>query len=268
MHDDIVLNVNDLSVHYTLNKTHLFRPAPVLEAVKHVSFEIRRGQALGLVGESGSGKSTTARAVMALEQATTGNIEILGKDITQLSAPELRTHRQHFQMVFQDPYGSLDPRYTIGRTVAEPVLNLRGEELRRRIIETLESVGLDGDAMHKYPHQFSGGQRQRIAIARALITRPALIVADEAVSALDVSVQAQVLNLLKDLQAESNISYLFIGHDLDVMEYMCDDIIVMNNGEIVEAAPTERLMTAPAHPYTQKLIDATPKLGKPLRERR
>lgn len=265
MHDDIVLKVENLSVHYTLNKRHIFKPAPILEAVKNVSFEVRRGQALGLVGESGSGKSTTARAIMALERATTGQIHILGKDITALSASDLRTHRQHFQMVFQDPYGSLDPRYTIGRTIAEPVLNLHGAELRQRIIETLESVGLSADVVNKYPHQFSGGQRQRIAIARALITRPALIVADEAVSALDVSVQAQVLNLLKDLQTESNISYLFIGHDLDVMEYMCDDIIVMNNGEIVEAGTSTRIMSQPEHPYTQSLIDATPKLGTPLR---
>ncbi len=265
MPDNIVLQVQNLSIHYTLPRDSFFKPAPVLQAVKDVSFEVRRGQALGLVGESGSGKSTTARAVMALERPVAGQINILGKDITALSTTELRAHRQHFQMVFQDPYGSLDPRYTVGRIVAEPVLDLRGAELRRRLTETLESVGLGVDAIDKYPHQFSGGQRQRIAIARALITRPALIVADEAVSALDVSVQAQVLNLLKDLQKESQISYLFIGHDLGVMEYMCDDIIVMNEGEIVEAGPVECIMSRPKHPYTQKLIEATPKLGVSLR---
>lgn len=265
MPDDLVLQVQNLSVHYTLPRNRFFTPAPVLQAVSNVSFEVKRGQTLGLVGESGSGKSTTARAVMALERPTAGHIRILGKDITALSAAELRAHRQHFQMVFQDPYGSLDPRYTIGRTVAEPVLNLSGTTLRQRLTETLESVGLGADAIDKYPHQFSGGQRQRIAIARALISRPALIVADEAVSALDVSVQAQVLNLLKDLQKESQISYLFIGHDLGVMEYMCEDIIVMNAGEIVEAGSAQRIIAEPSHPYTQQLIKATPKLGVSLR---
>jgi len=267
MSDEPVLRVENLTVHYPLPRRSLFAEPSVLKAVRNVSFSIRRGQSLGLVGESGSGKSTTARAVMALERVTSGKVYIAGREITSLPPRELRDYRRHFQMVFQDPYGSLDPRYTVARTIAEPVRDLRGAALRERIVETLESVGLGPDAIDKYPHQFSGGQRQRIAIARALITKPALIVADEAVSALDVSVQAQVLNLLRDLQASADISYLFIGHDLGVMRYVCDDIIVMNGGEIVEAGSSEQIINAPRHDYTRKLVEATPKLGVPLRRR-
>ncbi|HMO27712.1 ATP-binding cassette domain-containing protein [Enterovirga sp.] len=267
MSEGPVLRVENLSVHYTLPRRSLFASPSVLKAVRNVSFQVERGRSLGLVGESGSGKSTTARAVMALERITSGKVHIAGEEITALSPRRLREHRRHFQMVFQDPYGSLDPRYTVGRAIAEPVQDLRGAPLRERIAETLESVGIGPDAIDKYPHQFSGGQRQRIAIARALITRPALIVADEAVSALDVSVQAQVLNLLRDLQESAGISYLFIGHDLSVMQYVCDDIIVMNGGEIVESGPADQVIGHPAHEYTQKLVEATPKLGVPLRTR-
>ena len=254
-----LLEVRDAQRHYRLPRRQLFGPAPVVQALRGVSFDLHAGRSLGIVGESGSGKSTLARAVMALEPLTGGSVRLLGRELHALPARELREARRDFQMVFQDPYGSLDPRQRVGRIVAEPLGgDVPRSERTRRVAESLDAVGLRAGDAAKYPHEFSGGQRQRIAIARALITRPKLIVADEAVSALDVSVQAQVLNLLADLRAEFGVAYLFISHDLAVVDHVCDEVAVMYAGRIVEQATPERLFGRAAHPYTQALIDAVP----------
>jgi peptide/nickel transport system ATP-binding protein len=257
-----LVEVDGLDVHYPLPRERLLGPRPKVHAVNAVDLTIESGRSLGVVGESGSGKSTLARAVMALETPTAGTVKVLGRDVHTLMADELRVHRRHFQMVFQDPYGSLDPRHKVERIVAEPLDALdpqSGPARRERVDATLASVGLKASDRDKYPHEFSGGQRQRIAIARALITRPALIVADEPVSALDVSVQAQVLNLLADLGAEFGVTYLLISHDLAVVENVCDRVAVMYRGRIVEEGPTAALFAQPAHPYTQALLDAVPR---------
>ncbi|MBO6827633.1 MAG: dipeptide ABC transporter ATP-binding protein [Sneathiella sp.] len=256
-----VLKVTDLVRHYPLPKEKLFSDQRYVYALNGVSFEIKEGSSFGIVGESGCGKSTLARNVMALEETDSGSVQILGNEVVGKSFSELRPLRQHFQMVFQDPYGSLDPHHTVGRIVAEPLTaidDLSKEERAKRVEEVLSSVGLKPTDAEKYPHEFSGGQRQRIAIARALITRPALIVADEPVSALDVSVQAQVLNLLRDLQDEFGVTYMFISHDLAVVEYLCDEMAVMYLGSVVEKGRTEDIYANPAHPYTRILLDAVP----------
>jgi peptide/nickel transport system ATP-binding protein len=233
-----------------------------------VSFRLMRGRSLGIVGESGCGKSTLARLAMALERPDGGRLALLGEELALLSRRALRDRRRHLQMVFQDPYGSLDPRHKVGRIVAEP-LRLEGEADRRaRVAAALEAVGLKAADAGKYPHEFSGGQRQRIAIARALITRPALIVADEPVSALDVSVQAQVLNLMRTLEAEQGVTYLFISHDLAVVQYVTIEVAVMYRGRIVERGMTREVFAAPLHPYTQTLKDAVPGLVPGRRRRR
>jgi peptide/nickel transport system ATP-binding protein len=235
-----------------------------LQAVDDVSFSVEAGSSFGIVGESGSGKSTLARLVMALDRPTGGQVRFKGTDLASLSGRALREMRRHFQMVFQDPYGSLDPRQTVGRIVAEPldVLEPRQDRgaRRTRIAEALGAVGLRPGDADKYPHEFSGGQRQRIAIARALITRPELIVADEPVSALDVSVRAQVLNLMIDLQERYAVTYLFISHDLSIVEHICDQVAVMRQGRIVEQGPSRSLFRRPEHPYTQALLAAVPRL--------
>ncbi|MGH8961364.1 MAG: ABC transporter ATP-binding protein [Jatrophihabitantaceae bacterium] len=232
-----------------------------VHAVDGVSLTLGRGEALGLVGESGSGKSTLARTVVRLETPTTGRVLFDGTDISTLSSRELRPFRQRVQMVFQDPYASLNPRMRVGDIVGEPLIvhehQSRGAA-RREAEALLERVGLPPGAAAKYPHEFSGGQRQRVGIARALAVRPELIVADEPVSALDVSIRAQLLNLLKDLQHEFNLSYLFISHDLGVVRYVCDRIAVMYLGQVVEEGACEAVFTAPSHPYTQALISAIP----------
>ena len=246
---------------YTLPREKLFEAPGKVHALNGVSFTIEAGRSLGIVGESGSGKSTLARLVMALDQPTAGTVRMLGRDLHALPREELRKARRDFQMVFQDPYGSLDPRQTIERIVTEP-LDAQGganrAEQRKQASAALEAVGLRSNDLGKYPHEFSGGQRQRIAIARALITRPRLIVADEPVSALDVSVQAQVLNLMQDLQAEFGITYMLISHDLAVVHHLCDDVAVLWQGRIVEQGPPERLFTAAEHPYTRTLVAAVP----------
>ena len=262
MDNAAVLSVRNLSVRYALPRRHLLEGRRYFEAVTDLSFDLPAGRSLGLVGESGSGKSTTARAVMAIEKPSAGSIHICGQDVTRLSARQLRDWRSRFQMVFQDPFASLDPRYTVERIVTEPIRGMSRAERRRQAAQTLDAVGLPESALDKYPHQFSGGQRQRIAIARALITKPALIVADEAVSALDVSVQAQVLNLMKDLQASSGVSYLFIGHDLGVVQYLCDEIIVMHRGRAVERGNARDIVNNPSEQYTKELITAMPRLGR------
>ncbi|MCK1650989.1 ATP-binding cassette domain-containing protein [Bradyrhizobium sp. 149] len=257
-----LLDVKDLEQRYTLPRESLFRPPGQVRALNGVSVRVDAGKSLGIVGESGSGKSTFARVVMALERPTSGQVALLGRDLNRITADELRRARRDFQMVFQDPYGSLDPRQTIARIVAEPLTVLEGADrttFRTRVSAVLRQVGLRDADMEKYPHEFSGGQRQRIAIARALITQPKLIVADEPVSALDVSVQAQVLNLMQDLQEQFGLSYVLISHDLAVVDYLCDEVAVMYLGRIVEQGCPEDLFERCAHPYTRALLDAVPR---------
>ncbi len=265
-----LLQVNNLTREYQMPREKLFGPPPTVKALNGVSFTIEAGRSLGIVGESGSGKSTLARLVMALDKPTAGSVTMLGRDLHTLGTQELRAARRDFQMVFQDPYGSLDPRQTVERIVGEP-LAAQGDttraDQRKRATEVLASVGLRASDLDKYPHEFSGGQRQRIAIARALITRPRLIVADEPVSALDVSVQAQVLNLMQDLQAEFGVTYMLISHDLAVVHHLCHEVAVLWQGRIVEQGPPERLFTAAEHPYTRALLDAVPQ-AQPGRHRR
>ncbi len=253
-----LLEVENLVKHYHLPRERLLQPAPVVQALRGVSFTLHAGRSLGIVGESGSGKSTLARQAMALEPPTEGRVRLLGRDLNALGADELRKARRDFQMVFQDPYGSLDPRQRVARIVAEPLMDASATEAKQRVAESLDAVGLRASDATKYPHEFSGGQRQRIAIARALITRPQLIVADEPVSALDVSVQAQVLNLLADLQQQFGVTYLFISHDLAVVDHVCNEVAVMYAGHIVEQGSPELLFQAAAHPYTRALMAAMP----------
>ena len=260
--DVALLRVEHLVREYTMPRERLFEPHPKVHAVNDVSFTVHPGRSLGIVGESGSGKSTIARLVMALDRPTSGRVLLLGRDLNALAREELRQARRDIQMVFQDPYGSLDPRQTIERIVTEPLAAQQSatrDEQRQRAAEVIESVGLRANDLGKYPHEFSGGQRQRIAIARALVTRPRLIVADEPVSALDVSVQAQVLNLMADLQAQFGITYMLISHDLAVVRHLCDDVAVLWQGRIVEQGPPERLFESAEHPYTRALLDAVPK---------
>jgi len=261
MTDAPLLAVEHLVKDYRLPREHLFAAPPLVHALQDVSFTLQAGRSLGIVGESGSGKSTLARLVMALEAPTAGRVLMLGRDLHALPHDELRAARRDFQMVFQDPYGSLDPRQHVGRIVAEPLPRLPERERRRRVGEALDAVGLRTADADKYPHEFSGGQRQRIAIARALITRPKLIVADEPVSALDVSVQAQVLNLMQDLRREFGVAYLFISHDLAVVDHLCDEVAVMQAGRIVEQGDPATLFRDARHPYTRTLIDALPTLA-------
>ena len=258
-----LLQVQDLVRAYTLPREHLFRPPGTVQALNGVSFSIAAGRSLGVVGESGSGKSTLARLVMALDTPTAGTVELLGRNLHQLPAEQLRQARRDFQMVFQDPYGSLDPRQTVERIVTEP-LQAQGEtsraQQREQAAQVLAQVGLRTNDLSKYPHEFSGGQRQRIAIARALITRPRLIVADEPVSALDVSVQAQVLNLMQDLQQQFGITYMLISHDLAVVNHLCDEVVVLYQGRIVERGSPSELFRNAQHPYTQSLVSAVPQV--------
>ena len=261
-----LLEIRDVTRRYTLPRESLFKPPAEVQALRGVTLTVTAGRSMGIVGESGSGKSTLARLVMALEAPSSGSICFEGRDLNALSADELRAARRDFQMVFQDPYGSLDPRRPVWRTVAEPAAALERAtraQQRERAAATLESVGLRADALDKFPHEFSGGQRQRIAIARALITKPKLIVADEAVSALDVSVQAQVLNLMADLRDEHGVTFLFISHDLAVVSHLCADVAVMKGGLIVEQGPVRQVLREPAHEYTRTLLESVPDLVAP-----
>jgi peptide/nickel transport system ATP-binding protein len=258
-----LLELADLVKIYRLPRERLFTARPELRAVDGVSFRVTARRSFGIVGESGSGKSTLARAAIALETPTSGETRLLGHALNRLPRAQLRKMRAHMQMIFQDPYGSLDPRQSVARIIAEPLACLEPlgpDQTSARVIEALEAVGLRAGDGRKYPHEFSGGQRQRIAVARALITRPKLVVADEPVSALDVSIQAQVLNLMTDLQARFDVTFLLISHDLAVVEHLCDEIAVMYRGRFVETGPSETLLGRPAHPYTRALIDAAPKL--------
>jgi peptide/nickel transport system ATP-binding protein len=255
-----LVHVEHLTKRYRLPRERLFAPPRFVPALTGVSLTVRAGRSLGIVGESGSGKSTLARLIMALERPTAGTVNMLGRDLNQLAPGLLRAARRDFQMVFQDPYGSLDPRQSVARIIAEPLTVIDAArtrtEQREQVALVLEAVGLRRADLDKYPHEFSGGQRQRIAIARALVTRPKLIVADEPVSALDVSVQAQVLNLLADLQRQFGVTFILISHDLAVVDHLCDDVIVLYQGQIVEQGDPSQLFVRPTHPYTQALVEA------------
>ena len=255
--DDPILEVRNAVRDYTLPRTSLIGPAPKFRAVNGVSFTLNHGESLGLVGESGCGKSTLTRAILGLEPIQAGEIRAFGEAVGPTFPNALKSG---IQVVFQDPYGSFNPRWKVARLVAEPfhLLDARPEDWRARVATALTDVGMEPAAMERYIHEFSGGQRQRIAIARALILRPDIIILDEAVSALDVSVRAQVLDLLADLQAAYGLAYLFISHDLSVVRAITDRVLVMQAGEIVEEGPTEAVFTTPRHPYTQELIKAAP----------
>jgi len=257
-----VLSVRDLKVHYPLRSGFFdFSPRRTLKAVDGISLDLAPGEVLGLVGESGCGKSSLGRALMRLQEPTQGELLVLGTDFLSLKGQSLRKFRKNIQMVFQDPYASLNPRMTVGTALREPLkvhFALTSSEMDRKISETIERVGLPVSALKKYPHEFSGGQRQRIAIARALILDPKILIADEPVSSLDVSVQAQVLNLLKDIQKNLGLSMVFISHNLSVVKYLCDRIAVMYLGKIVETASRQELFEKPLHPYTQALLSAVP----------
>jgi oligopeptide/dipeptide ABC transporter ATP-binding protein len=256
-----VIEVHGLKKHFPLQKGLLQRTGGTVYAVDGISFSIAHGETLGLVGESGCGKSTVGRTVLRLTEPTEGSIKVEGRDITHLSKTELRPYRRQMQIIFQDPFSSLDPRMSAGEIVAEPMRvhgSARGKNVRKRVAELFERVGLRQAQMDSYPHQFSGGQRQRIGIARALALQPKLIVGDEPVSALDVSIQAQVLNLMMDLQRELGLAYLFISHNLAVVEHISHRIAVMYLGRIVEYTDKRTLFTKALHPYTESLLLAVP----------
>ena len=260
-----LISVRDLRTLFPVFGGVFRRRTGEIKAVDDVSFDIEAGQTVGLVGESGSGKTTVGRTLLKLTPATSGQVLYEGRDILPMSEAEFRPMRKDLQMIFQDPFGSLNPRMTVGAILAEPLeihfpQTTKGER-RERVAELLRLVGLPADAMGRYPHEFSGGQRQRIGIARALAVKPKFIVCDEPVSALDVSVQAQIVNLLQDLQEQLGIAYLFIAHDLAVVEHVSDHVIVMHHGKIVESAPAGAIYENPQHEYTKKLLSAVPKLA-------
>ena len=259
--NNILLDVQNVKKHFPLKKGVFSRGKGFVKAVDGVSFSVYQGETFGLVGESGCGKSTLSRLIMRLIAADEGEIRFDGKDLLKLKGGELRRQRQHLQMVFQKPFESLNPRMTVGEIVGAPFRihgKAKGAERERRVRELLEKVGLDPDYVNRYPHEFSGGQRQRIGIARAIALNPKLVICDEAVSALDVSIQSQILNLLKQLQREYQLTYLFISHNLSVVKHMSDRIAVMYLGKIVEIAGADELYASPQHPYTKALLSAIP----------
>lgn len=263
-----LLKVNDLKVHFPIRGGFLQRVVDHVRATDGISFEIQPGETYGLVGESGCGKTTTGRAVIGLNHVTSGEILFEGKDLAKLRGKEKRQHTRDIQMIFQDPYSSLNGRKRVLDIVAEPLRNfekMSPDEERKRVQALIERVGMNPESIYKYPHQFSGGQRQRIGIARALTLNPKLIIADEPVSALDVSVQAQVLNFMQDIQKEFNLSYLFISHDLGVIQHLCDRMGIMYRGRLVEEGLSEEIYSNPQHLYTKRLISAIPEMDPTLR---
>ncbi|WP_070121081.1 ABC transporter ATP-binding protein [Bacillus marinisedimentorum] len=258
---ETLLEVKDLKKHFPIKGGVLQRQVAAVKAVDGVSFTVRKGETLGIVGESGCGKSTTGRLLLQLIEATEGSVRFEDKEVTSLSKKELRKLRREMQMVFQDPFASLNPRHTVERILEEPLI-VHGignsSERKKMVRDLLETVGLSSYHAKRYPHQFSGGQRQRIGIARALMTKPKLIIADEPVSALDVSIQSQVLNLMQKLQEEFDLTYIFIAHDLGVVRHISDRVGVMYLGKMVELADSEKLYKNPLHPYTQALLSAVP----------
>ena len=259
--NDLLLDVNDLVKSFPLKKSKFFQDTPFVYAVNGISFSLKRGETLGLVGESGCGKTTAGRAILRLIEPTSGSIHFEGQNVARFKEHELREFRRNAQMIFQDPFASLNPRMTVGDIVGEPLLvHKMGTKAQRtdQVAEVLEKVGLATDYMKRFPHEFSGGQRQRIGIARVLTLNPKLIIADEPVSALDVSIQAQIINLLVNLQDEFRLSYLFVSHDLAVVEHISNRVAIMYLGKIVEIAPSQYIYSKPRHPYTQALLSAIP----------
>jgi peptide/nickel transport system ATP-binding protein len=259
--DDTLLVVEDLKTYFPVRRGFFGSTVGHVKAVDGVSFSINNGRTLGLVGESGCGKTTTGRTILSLIPATDGRVSLMGHDVFSMPPRQLRQLRRHMQIIFQDPYGSLNPRMTVGNIIGEAMSVHRlaaGTERRDRVADLMRRVGLSTDYVNRYPHEFSGGQRQRIGIARALALSPKLIICDEPVSALDVSIQSQILNLLEDLQKELGLAYLFIAHDLSVVAHIADDVAVMYLGHIVEQAPSDALYDNPKHPYTWCLLSAIP----------
>ncbi|GCE49088.1 oligopeptide transport system ATP-binding protein [Thermosporothrix hazakensis] len=266
-----LVEVKGLKVHFPIKGGLLNRTVASVKAVDGVDLFIRRGETLGLVGESGCGKSTTGRAILQLIKPSAGSVKLDGVELTKLPPSQIRQKRSEMQLIFQDPFGSLDPRYTIGQIVSEPLENFRrgnSRAIREEVAHLLETVGINPLYVNRYAHEFSGGQRQRIGIARALALRPSFVVADEPVSALDVSIQAQVLNLLQDLQAQFGLTYLFVAHNLSVVKHISDRVAVMYLGRVVELAKSEALYEAPLHPYTQALLSAVPVPNPEIESRR
>jgi oligopeptide transport system ATP-binding protein len=259
--NDTLLNVDDLKMHFPIYRGVLQRQVGAVRAVDGVSFDVKRGETLGLVGESGCGKSTTGRTILQLYRPTSGKVTFDGTDLVHLKGEELRQMRRKMQMIFQDPYASLNPRMTVAQLVGEPLMVhsvATGAEINERVQHLLEVVNLNPAFASRYPHEFSGGQRQRIGVARALALQPSFIICDEPISALDVSIQAQVVNLLEELQSQFNLTYLFIAHDLSMVKHISDRVAVMYLGVIVELATRDELYAKPLHPYTQALLSAVP----------
>lgn len=269
---EVILQVTDLKKHFPITSGIVIqRQVGAVRAVDGITFDVYKGETLGVVGESGCGKSTAGRTILQLYRPTSGSVVFEGKELSTMKGEELRQMRQRMQIIFQDPYASLNPRMTVGNIVGEPlrIHKLKqGAELREYVESLLERVGLNPYYINRYPHEFSGGQRQRIGIARALALSPTFIVADEPISALDVSIQAQVVNLLEDLQQELNLTYLFIAHDLSMVRHICDRVAVMYLGKIVELADTDELYDNPLHPYTQSLLSAVPVPDPDIEEKR
>lgn len=260
-----LLQAKQISKHFPVRKGFFKKVVGQVKAVEKIDLEIFKGETLGLVGESGCGKSTLGRTLIRLYEPTSGEITFKDADFLSLKSEDLRKSRRNIQMIFQDPFASLDPRMTVGQILQQPldVHNIgTQDERKKQVMELLETVGLKAAHINRYPHEFSGGQRQRISIARALALKPDLIICDEPVSALDVSIQAQILNLLKDLQEQRGLTYLFISHDLSVIEYFCDRVAVMYLGRIVEIGTRDQLFSNPQHPYTQALLNAIPTFGQ------
>jgi len=256
-----LISIKELTVHFPVRRSLLSRTRQVVKAVDGVSLEILEGETLGLVGESGCGKTTLGRAILRLVEPTGGQVVFRGQDLAHLSSSAMRAQRRHLQIIFQDPYASLNPRMTVNQIISEPIETFRlarGEERRRRVEELMQNVGLSPRFLKRYPHEFSGGQRQRIGIARALSVDPSFIVADEPISALDVSIQSQIMNLLDRLRREKNLTYLFISHDLRAVQHVSDRVAVMYLGKIVEVAPAQAVYSRPLMPYTKALISAVP----------